>query len=164
MEILDRFWDRLVDKAKRERKKERYVPNLWEEEVSDLGNLKWFPDQVFFVFQIWEVSNFWKRYKYANWSFKGFFSKMREILENFTKVSLVRLGEEVKRDERKCSQMRGMKSFLFGKLEVLSRRVFFENFHIPIFVFCLISEGLVDMEVDLLLTWRHWGAIWEEKL
>lgn len=63
------------DKAKREKKN---VPNLWDEEVS-VGNLRKFSGRVFFVFRIWEVSYSWRKYKYANWGFKGLFSKMRGI-------------------------------------------------------------------------------------
>ena len=45
--------------------------------------------------------------------------------------------------------------FFISEIRGVVRMGVYENFQILIFVFCLISEGLVDMKADLLLTWRH---------
>ena len=42
----------------RSQERGRYFPKLWEKEVSNWGNLRWFWSWVFFVFQIWEVLGF----------------------------------------------------------------------------------------------------------
>ena len=48
--------------------------------------------------------------------------------------------------------------FLIWEIRCVVRSSVFWELSVLIFVFFFFS-GLIDMEVDLLLTWRHWGVI-----
>ena len=111
-EILDGFWDRLGNEAKRKR--------------------EMFPTFKMKKFQIWEFwDGSWVEY-FLCFRFEKFHILGEDInmqigvlRVSFLKwekfwiwevVSLVRLGEDVQKDERKCSQMRKMKKKIIWEI------------------------------------------------